>query len=268
MIAGRGTPDQGPAHALKAADRATFAALIDLLTEATIDYLSAQVLCGGRGGKTLRQLGRLAEGPGLRRIRPCTRAADHRRAEGAPPRPAHHRLSARGGAGAYVGFARATGADCVALDNSVSAEWAATHVQCDSCVQGNLAPHHMVTGGPAMEQDIRRIVHDPWRRAPHLQSGPRDHTGRRPRQCRTDDRSIWCAADDGGLGRGHAGGGGRADRAKCRAGESCGHHRHGRRHAGTLPFRPALCLPVPWASRSLRPAKRRPGQMPPCWVLP
>ena len=34
MIAGRGTKDQGPAHALKAADRATFSALIDVITDA------------------------------------------------------------------------------------------------------------------------------------------------------------------------------------------------------------------------------------------
>src|SRR6056297_717993 len=46
MIAGRGTPDQAPAHALKAEDRATFEALIDLLTEATIEYLSKQVEAG------------------------------------------------------------------------------------------------------------------------------------------------------------------------------------------------------------------------------
>ena len=46
MIAGRGTKDQGPAHALKAADRATFAGIIDLLTESTIEYLSKQVEAG------------------------------------------------------------------------------------------------------------------------------------------------------------------------------------------------------------------------------
>src|SRR6056297_3456511 len=40
MIAGRGTPDQGPAHALRMENPALFDALIDLLTDATIEYLS------------------------------------------------------------------------------------------------------------------------------------------------------------------------------------------------------------------------------------
>ncbi|NNE89695.1 MAG: uroporphyrinogen decarboxylase, partial [Silicimonas sp.] len=46
MIAGRGTPDQGPAHALKDENRALFQSLIDLLTGATIEYLSAQIEAG------------------------------------------------------------------------------------------------------------------------------------------------------------------------------------------------------------------------------
>ncbi len=46
MIAGRGTPDQAPAHALKRDDRATFQALIDRITEGTIEYLSMQVQAG------------------------------------------------------------------------------------------------------------------------------------------------------------------------------------------------------------------------------
>jgi uroporphyrinogen decarboxylase len=58
----------------------------------------------------------------------------------------------------YIGFAAATGADCVALDNSVTPEWAAANVQKDGCVQGNLDPAHMVTGGPALDEATRHVV--------------------------------------------------------------------------------------------------------------
>ena len=94
MIAGRGTPDQGPAHALKAADRATFAALIDRITEATIEYLSMQVQAGAEVVKLFDQLGRQPERRRFHRFRRQTRRPHHRRAEGPPPRPARHRLPA------------------------------------------------------------------------------------------------------------------------------------------------------------------------------
>jgi uroporphyrinogen decarboxylase len=67
----------------------------------------------------------------------------------------------------YIGFARATGVDCVALDNSVSAEWAAKHVQVDGCVQGNLASSHMVTGGQALVDETRAIV-KAFSKGPHI----------------------------------------------------------------------------------------------------
>ena len=46
MIAGRGTKDQGPAHALKAENRAVFEGILERLTEATIEYLSKQIEAG------------------------------------------------------------------------------------------------------------------------------------------------------------------------------------------------------------------------------
>ncbi len=49
---------------------------------------------GGGSGQAVRQLGRIAEGPGFRRFRPRAGPADHRRPEGAPSRPAGHRLPA------------------------------------------------------------------------------------------------------------------------------------------------------------------------------
>ncbi|RWR13713.1 uroporphyrinogen decarboxylase [Paenirhodobacter populi] len=166
MIAGRGTPDQGPAHALKAADRATFAGLIDLLTEATIEYLSKQVEAGAEVVKLFDSWAGSLKGQDFEdfAVAPTARiiTALKARHPGLPviafPREA--------GAG-YIGFARKTGADCVAIDNSVSAEWAATHVQVDGCVQGNLDPRHMVTGGPALVEATRAVIRA-FRGGPHI----------------------------------------------------------------------------------------------------
>ena len=166
MIAGRGTKDQGPAHALKAADRATFSALIDVITEATIDYLSAQVTAGAEVVKLFDSWAGSLKGADFTdfAVKPAARIIAELKARhpGLPiiafPREA--------GSG-YIGFAKASGADCVALDNSVSPEWGAENVQKDGCVQGNLAPEHMVTGGQALIDATRRVV-DAFKGGPHI----------------------------------------------------------------------------------------------------
>ena len=166
MIGGRGSPDQAAAHALKAADRATFAALIDRITDATVEYLSMQVQAGAEVVKLFDSWAGSLKGQDFTdfAVKPAARiiAALKARHPGLPiiafPR--------EGGQG-YVGFARATGADCVALDNSVTPEWAAEHVQVDGCVQGNLAPGHMVTGGQALVDETRRVVRA-FSKRPHI----------------------------------------------------------------------------------------------------
>lgn len=166
MIAGRGTRDQGPAHALKAADRATFAALIDRITEATVLYLSEQVKAGAEVVKLFDSWAGSLKGADFTdfAVKPTARIiADLKRLHPGLPIIAFPREAGQG----YVGFARATGADCVALDNSVSPDWAAAHVQVDGCVQGNLAPEHMVTGGEALVRETRRVV-AAFRNGPHI----------------------------------------------------------------------------------------------------
>lgn len=166
MIAGRGSKDQGAAHALKSADRATFSALIDVITEATIDYLSAQVQAGAEVIKLFDSWAGSLKGQDFQdfAVKPTARiiSALKEKHPGLPviafPREA--------GAG-YIGFAQANGADCVAVDNSVSPEWAAEHVQRGGCVQGNLAPSHMVTGGQALVDATRRVV-DAFKGGPHI----------------------------------------------------------------------------------------------------
>ena len=166
MVGGRGSPDQAAAHALKAADRPAFEALMARLEEATVDYLSEQVKAGAEVVKLFDSWAGSLKGQDFRdfAVDPARRiiAALKARHPGLPiiafPREA--------GQG-YVGFARETGADCVALDNSVTPEWAAEHVQKDGCVQGNLASSHMVTGGEALVRETRRVV-EAFRKGPHI----------------------------------------------------------------------------------------------------
>ncbi|MBC7738115.1 MAG: uroporphyrinogen decarboxylase, partial [Candidatus Saccharibacteria bacterium] len=166
MIAGKGSKDQALAHALKDADRATFQALIDRITEATIEYLSMQVQAGAEVVKLFDSWAGSLKGQDFTdfAVKPAARiiAALKARHPGLPiiafPR--------EGGDG-YVGFAKATGADCVALDNSVTPEWAAAQVQVDGCVQGNLAPHHMVTGGEELVRATQHIVRT-FASGPHI----------------------------------------------------------------------------------------------------
>ena len=157
MIAGRGTPDQAPAHALKAADPVVFNALMNLLTEATIAYLKAQIVAGAEVVKLFDSWAGSLKGADFDTyaLAPAQRIISAIKSDYpdipviAFPREAGPR---------YQGFARATGADAVALDTSVDLTWAAKVLQPDGCVQGNLDPRHMVSGGQPLIDETKRIV--------------------------------------------------------------------------------------------------------------
>ncbi|WP_294610705.1 uroporphyrinogen decarboxylase [uncultured Roseovarius sp.] len=166
MIAGRGTPDQGPAHALKAENKAVFEGLLDRITEGTIEYLSAQIEAGAEVVKLFDSWAGSLKGADFDKYAtaPAKRIISELKARhpGIPviafPREAGDK---------YIGFHAKTGADCVAIDDSVTAEWAAEHVQKDGCVQGNLASSHMVTGGDALVRETKRIV-KAYGNGPHI----------------------------------------------------------------------------------------------------
>ena len=166
MVAGRGTRDQGPAHAFKNSDRAAFTRLIERIADATVEYLSRQIEAGAEvvklfdswaGSLKGRDFDDFAIAP-AHRIITALKARHPYVPVIAFPREAGDR---------YKGFAAATGADCVAIDNSVQAEWVAQHVQPEICVQGNLDPRHMVTGGPELVAEAQRITRA-LRGGPHV----------------------------------------------------------------------------------------------------
>ncbi|MCV6823354.1 MULTISPECIES: uroporphyrinogen decarboxylase [Halocynthiibacter] len=156
MIAGRGTPDQGPAHALKDTDRATFQQLIDLITDGTIEYLAKQIEAGAEVVKIFDSWAGSLKGQDFHdfALLPAKKIiqALNARYPNVPiiafPREAGP---------AYEGFAKAVGAQCLAIDTKVDLEWAAKVLQPDSCVQGNLDPKLMVEGGDKLISETKRI---------------------------------------------------------------------------------------------------------------
>ena len=157
MVAGRGTPDQAPAHRLKNENPELFDNLINLLVEGTVEYLSHQIAAGAEVIKIFDSWAGSLKGNDFDKyaLEPCKKIISALKVKHPTipiivfPRQAGDR---------YVGFAKQAGADCVALDESVSAEWISQNVQVDGCIQGNLASSHMVSGGRTLIDETKRIV--------------------------------------------------------------------------------------------------------------
>ena len=166
MIAGRGTPDQGPAHALKDGNREVFEALLKRITDATILYLSEQIKAGAEVVKIFDSWAGSLKGDDF--INYAVKPAAEITAALKALHPDTPIIAFPRGAGErYIGLHEAIGADCIALDDGVTAEWAAANVQTGGCVQGNLKSSHMVTGGDDLVRETRKIV-DAFKNGPHI----------------------------------------------------------------------------------------------------
>jgi len=166
MIAGRGTPDQGPAHALKDGNREVFEALLKRITDATILYLSEQIKAGAEVVKIFDSWAGSLKGDDF--INYAVKPAAEITAALKALHPDTPIIAFPRGAGErYIGLHKAIGADCIALDDGVTAEWAAANVQTGGCVQGNLKSSHMVTGGDDLVRETRKIV-DAFKNGPHI----------------------------------------------------------------------------------------------------
>ena len=166
MIAGKGTPDQGPAHALKDGNRAVFEALLDIITDGTVDYLSEQIKAGAEVVKLFDSWAGSLQGDDFVNysIKPMARIVAALKTK----HPTTPIIAFPRGAGEkYVGLHKAIGADCIAIDDGITAEWAAANVQTGGCVQGNLKSSHMVTGGDTLVAETRRID-DALKNGPHI----------------------------------------------------------------------------------------------------
>jgi len=157
MVAGRGTPDQGPARNWMYRDPEGFGKLIDLVTEATIEYLAKQVEAGAEVVKLFDSWAGTLAGSCFAEyaLKPAVRISKELKAR-FPGLPVI--AFPRGVGAGYIDFADRKLFDGLAIDTSVPAEWARDVLQSNVTVQGNLDPLLLVTGGAALERETRRIL--------------------------------------------------------------------------------------------------------------
>jgi uroporphyrinogen decarboxylase len=183
MVAGEGSRDQHDTRAMAYRDRAGFQAIIDAITEVTVDYLSGQIQAGAEAVQLFDSWsGSLAP-------------AEFERWVIAPNAAIVSQLKARHPQVPVIGFpkgageklltyARETGVDALGIDETIDPLWAARELPAGMPVQGNLDPLLLLAGGDELERRVLEIL-EAFADRPHVfnlghgigQTTPVDHVG-------------------------------------------------------------------------------------------
>lgn len=134
-----------------------FQRLIDLLVEATAEYLVAQIDAGAEAVQIFDSWAGVWPEAHLRRwcLEPVTALVARVKAA----RPGVPVIVFPRGAGVlYQAYAEGCGADALGLDTVLPLGWARDALQSKVCVQGNLDPLLLVAGGTAMEHAVADIL--------------------------------------------------------------------------------------------------------------
>lgn len=157
MVAGRGTPDQGPARRFAYSDPDGFQKLIDRVSEATVHYLSRQIEAGAEAVKIFDSwAGALPPGEFRRWVlEPTTRIVTTLRAR----HPGVPIIGFPRGSGlGSVEYATTTGVECLAVDTAMPMPALRPLISPNTALQGNLDPLLMVLGGNALTATARALV--------------------------------------------------------------------------------------------------------------
>jgi uroporphyrinogen decarboxylase len=158
MIAGRGTPDQGPARLLAYRDPTVLAELIEKLVNASASYLVSQLQSGADAAQIFdtwagvlpaEQFQRWCLEPTRRIIAKVRSQVPQAKIIGFP----------RGvGGGVLLRYVEEVPVDAVGLDWMVDLGFARDQIQPRLPVQGNLDPLALVAGGAALDRAVDDIL--------------------------------------------------------------------------------------------------------------
>jgi len=157
MVEGGSSRDFAATKAWAYGDPESFAQLIDMLVEATVSYLNAQIDAGADAVQLFDTWAGALSPDQFERwvIAPARRIGDGVRAR----HPVIPMIGFPRGAGSlYRRYAEQTGVACVGIDTAVDPRWAAESLQPAVTVQGNLDPMALVAGGIAMREEAEKIL--------------------------------------------------------------------------------------------------------------
>ena len=157
MIAGHGSPDQAEARLFALTQPEAFAPLIDILVEASIRYLVAQLKAGADVVQLFESWALNLDEEAFRAqvIEPNRRIVAGVRAE--IPEAAFIGFP-RGAAGMIAEYAEKTAVNALGLDYAMPVGFADSALPPALPVQGNLDPLRLVAGGAQLEERSRAII--------------------------------------------------------------------------------------------------------------
>ena len=153
MVAGRGGDDQAAARLFAYRDPEGFAALIDRIVRASIDYLLGQIRAGADAIQIFDTWAGILPAAEFERwaVEPVARIIAGVKAA-APDVPV---IAFPKGAGYRLGrIVAGTGADAVGLDWTADADFVRREIQPKVAVQGNIDPLALLAGGAALDRAV------------------------------------------------------------------------------------------------------------------
>jgi uroporphyrinogen decarboxylase len=157
MLGGRGSPDQAKARLFALAHPELFAQLMDILVEASAQYLLAQFDAGADVVQIFESWALNLDEVNFENfvIKPTVKLVNRVRAE----RPDAPIIGfPRGAATMIPGYIKATKVNAVGLDYAMPLAYARDNISPLATVQGNLDPLRLVTGGKQMFDRVDDIL--------------------------------------------------------------------------------------------------------------
>jgi uroporphyrinogen decarboxylase len=157
MVAGCGTPDQAPARLFAYRDPESFAKLIDILVDASVDYLAAQLEAGvdavqlfdtWAGVLGPDEFSRWCIAPARRIVAGLRRRIPDAKIIGFP----------RGAGTLLKAYVESVDVDVVGLDWMIDRGFARDEIQRRRPVQGNVDPLALLAGGAALDREADAVL--------------------------------------------------------------------------------------------------------------